>query len=162
MRIKIHVVALLGLVLAGCGGSGSNVPPQLPLPPPAPVNMAPTITMIADQDTSANVASAAISFTVADEDVAGALAINGTDGSITVSPVIDELGDAFITVVVTDGLGLSANTSFLLSIVGQQLSFQQFVRTEFVQVEDGQPALINAVIFDQDAADDDFADLLAL
>ncbi len=89
------------------------------------------------------------------------LVTNGASGSITVTPVIDTLGDAFITILATDQAGLSASTSFLLTIIPQQLSFQQFVRAEFAKPQDSEPALLNAVAFDQDAGNDDFADLLA-
>lgn len=168
MKINTQIFALLSLFIAGCGGSSQ-----------APVNQAPTISAIADQSTTANATSSAIAFTVTDEDTAGlsfstssdnqlvvpdsalVLVNNDSSGSITVTPVIDTLGDAFITIIVSDSAGLSASTSFLLTIVPQQVSLQQFVRTEFAQAEDGEPALINAVAFDQDADDDDFADLLA-
>ena len=168
MKINIQIVVLLSMLVAGCGGSGSS---------PAPVNTAPTISAIADQNTSANVASSAIAFTVTSTtelsysvtsdnqpvvpDVGLNLVTNGASGSITVTPVVDTLGDALITIIVTDLAGLSASTSFLLTIVPQQASMRQFVRIEFAQAEDGDPALINAVAFDQDAGNDDFADLLA-
>ena len=168
MKIKIQFVTLLSLLVVGCGGSGSS---------PAPIGTAPTISAIADQSTSANVISSAIVFTVTSatslsysvssdnqqvvSDAGLDLVSNGVSGSITVTPVIDTLGDAFISIIVTDQAGLSASTSFLLTIVPQQASMQQFVRTEFAQAEDGEPALINAVAFDQDAENDNFADLLA-
>ncbi len=168
MKFKIQIITLLSLLVAGCGGSGSS---------PAPVIAAPTISAIADQSTNANASSSAIAFTVTsasslsfsvssdnqqlvpDADID--LTINGASGSITVTPVIDTLGDAFITILATDQAGLSASTSFLLTIIPQQLSFQQFVRAEFVKPQDSEPALVNAVAFDQDADNDDFADLLA-
>lgn len=170
MKIKIQVITLLSMLVAGCGGSGSA-------PAPAPIVAAPTISAIVDQSTSANVTSSAIAFTVTSTSglsysvnsdnqqvvpTAGLnLVTNGAGGSITVTPVVDTLGDAFITIIVTDPAGLSASTSFLLTIVPEQASMQQFVRTEYAQAEDGNPALINAVAFDQDAENDDFADLLA-
>ena len=49
----------------------------------------------------------------------------------------------------------------MLTIVPQQISLQQFVRAEFDLAADDEPQLINAIEFDQDAEDDDFADLLA-
>ena len=168
MKFKIQIITLLSLLVAGCGGSGSA---------PAPVSTAPTISAIADQSTSANASSSAIAFTVTSAsslsfsvssdnqqvvpDAGIDLTINGANGSITVTPVIDTLGDAFITILVTDQSGLSASTSFLLTIIAQQLSFQQFVRAEFAKPQDSEPTLVNAVAFDQDADNDDFADLLA-
>ncbi len=168
MKFNIQIITLLSLLVAGCGGSGST---------PAPVSTAPTISAIADQSTSANATSSAIAFTVTNAsslsfsvssdnqqvvlDTGIDLTINGASGSITVTPVIDTLGDAFITILATDQAGLSASTSFLLTIIPQQLSFQQFVRAEFAKPQDSEPALVNAVAFDQDADNDDFADLLA-
>lgn len=168
MKIRNKVALLLVFLVAGCGGSGSST---------APVNTAPTISAIPDQTTSANETSMAISFAVTSNgglsyDVSSDnqqvisdsglnLVSNGASGSIAVTPVIDTVGDAFITIIVTDPAGLSASTSFLLTVVPQQKSLQQFVRTEFAQAEDGSPELINAIAFDQDAENDDFADLLA-
>ena len=168
MKFKIQIITLLSLLVAGCGGSGSA---------PAPVSTAPTLSAIADQSTNATASSSAIAFTVTSAsslsfsissdnqqvvpDAGIDLTINGASGSITVTPVIDTLGDAFITILATDQAGLSASTSFLLTIIPQQLSFQQFVRAEFAKPQDSEPALVNAVAFDQDADNDDFADLLA-
>jgi len=173
MTIRIYIVALLVLLVAACDGSGSST---------APVNTAPTISEIPDQSTGANVTGTAISFAVTNfastttggltyevsSDNQQVIADSGLDlvsndagGSITVTPVVDKVGDAFITIIVTDPAGLAASTSFLLTVVPQQLSMQQFVRTEFARAEAGTPELINAVAFDQDAENDDFADLLA-
>ncbi len=168
MKYQVQIALLMSLLVAGCGGSGSS---------PAPFNTAPTISTIPDQSTSANAASSAIAFTVTSAtglsfstssdnqqvvpDSGLDLVSNGASGSITVTPVIDTLGDAFVTIIVSDQAGLKASTSFLLTIVPQQASLQQFVRTEFAQAQDGEPALINAIAFNQDAQNDDFADLLA-
>ena len=113
MKLSMQITVVLSLIVAGCGGSGSSRPPA---------NTAPTISAIADQSTSANVASAAITFTVTDDDIASLsfsvssdnqqvvadagldLAISGGNGSITVTPVVDNLGDAFITIIVNDRL----------------------------------------------------------
>lgn len=170
MNFKYQVVALLGLIAAGCDGSGSL---------PAPVNQAPTISTIPDQSTEANQQSAPIAFTVADEQVSSlavtAMSDNqhvvpdaalelggaGTSRTLRATPELDMLGDAFITIFATDAQGLTASESFLLTIDPQQASMQQFTRTSFALAEDGEPGLINALQFDQDADNDDFADLLA-
>lgn len=170
MNKFIPVVMLLSVIVAACEGSGFT---------PAPVNAAPTIASIVDQNTSANATSSVIALTVTDDDPVGLsfavssdnqlvvpdagiiLTTKSGGGSITVTPVIDTLGNAFITIVVTDQSGLSATTSFLLTVIPEQASLQQFVRAEFTKAEDGMPALINAVAFDQDAENDDYADLLA-
>lgn len=167
MKTNIFVVTLVGLIVAGCGGSNSS---------PAPINIAPTISAVPDQSASANVSSSPIAFTITSAtdvtysvssdnqpvvpDSGLDLVSNSGGGSITVTPVVDTLGDAFITIMATDQAGLTASTSFLLTIDPQQVSVQQFVRDEFAAAEDGEAALINAVAFDQDADDDEFADLL--
>ncbi len=170
MKLRHQIVALIGLLIAGCGGSGSS---------PAPGNLAPTISAIPDQNTVANQQSAPIAFTITDEE-ASSLSItassdrqqvvpdsalelggSGTDRTLRVTPAIDTLGNAFITIIVTDGQGLMASTSFLLTIDPQQVSMQQFTRNTFAESADGDPELVNAVDFIQDADGDDFADLLA-
>ena len=171
MNLKNLTVATIGLLVAACG-NGSD-------PAPAPINAAPTISVIADQSTMANQASAPIAFTVTDEQLSSlglsatsdnqevvpdtglVLGGSGGDRTLTVTPTLDRLGDAFITVTVTDQAGLSASTTFLLTIDPQQVSVQQFTRTTFALSADGDPELINAIEFTQDADNDDFADLLA-
>jgi len=168
MKLKHQIVGLIGLGLVACGGSDF-----------LPVNSAPTISAIADLDTTANETSTAIAFTVADEQVSilslsavsdnqkvvpdENLTVSGSGGIryLTITPLIDTLGDAFITVVATDRVGLSAGTSFLLTVNPKQMSMQQFTRATYAEAEADDPALINAVAFDQDAEDDDFADLLS-
>lgn len=163
------MVATLGILVAGCGGGSDSVP----------VDAAPTISAIADQSTMANQPSNAIDFSVTDEQLAGLsitansdrqdvvpddsleLGGSGTMRTLTVTPAADLLGDAFITIVVTDTAGMSAASSFLLTIDPQQLSIRDFVRSAFMTAKTDDPALINAVLFDQDAGSDDFADLLA-
>ncbi len=167
MKFTHLTAALIGLVIAGCGGS--DFPP---------VNTEPTISEITDKTTSANETSSAIAFTVADEQVStlslsaisdnqqlvpdtGLVIVgNGANRFLNVTPSIDSLGDAYITIIATDQAGLSAGSTFLLTVDPQQLSMQQFARTTYLEDESDDPALINAVEFDQDADDDDFADLL--
>ena len=173
MKARITTIALISVLVGACSSGGSDAPP----PPPA--NMAPTISQIQDQSTTANQASAPIAFTVSDEDV-GSLSFtlmsdnqpvvpddglvlggSGTSRTLTVTPVVDTLGDSMLTIIVTDTGGLSASASFLLTIAAEQQSLQQFTRDTFALAADGDPELINAVEFTQDAEDDDFADLLA-
>ncbi len=169
MKIRHQLFAAASLLLAGCGGSD---------PTPAPVNRAPSISAIADRATTANSTSAAIAFAVADEQTSSLSITAGSDDqtvipdsgivqfgasasrSLTVTPAIDTLGDAMITVIVTDQAGLSASSSFLVTVVPQQESIRQFIRTTFAGGEADDPQPINAVVFDQDADDDDFADFL--
>ncbi len=170
MKLRHQIVVLISLLVTGCGGSDFS---------PVSANQAPTISAIPDQSTVANTTSAAIPFTVTDEQASGLsitassdrqqvvpdsaleLGGSGTDRTLTVTPVIDTLGDAFITIIVTDRQGSMASASFLLTIDPQQESIQLFTRTSFAESADDDPDLVNAVNFMQDADDDDFADLLA-
>lgn len=170
MKMKHQLVALISLFVAACGGSGSD---------PAPINAAPTISLIADQSTSANQKSGTIAFTVTDEqpgnlsvsvrsdnqetipDSGIELGGSGNARTLAVTPVSDAVGDAFITVFASDQSGLTASESFLLTIDAQQLSMRQFTRTTFADDTAGDPELVNAIEFDHDADDDDFQDLLA-
>ncbi|MDJ0910998.1 MAG: hypothetical protein QNI99_17585 [Woeseiaceae bacterium] len=165
-------LALTASLLAACGGSGSGGGQQ-------PVNVAPTISPIADTDTVANAASQPIIFSLTDEDVSSvaisvssdrpgvvpndAISVSGTGAvrRLEIVPVVDTTGDAMITVIVQDTEGLGASSSFLLTVVAEQQSMSQFTRDMFLGAADGEPALINAVEFEQDADEDDFADLLA-
>ena len=100
------------------------------------VNEAPTITAIADQTTLEDMATGAIPFTVGDVDtVLGSLTVtatssnpgvvaadgivlggSGADRTITLSPVANASGTSTITVTVTDGGGLTAARSFVLTV----------------------------------------------
>ena len=162
-------VALVASSLAACDNDG---------PRRTPVNEAPSLSNIADQSAMANQPTPAIGFTVQDEDPTGVtialssdqqalipdtgLTVVGAGGSrsIVAEPVADSTGSANITVTATDVGGRTAATSFLLSIVPQQQSMQNFTRDAFNADPDGDPALINAIEFQQDADDDEFADLL--
>ena len=171
MKLKYAWFALLGGLLAGCGSSSNG--------DGAPVNAAPTVGAVTDISIGANQQSQPIGFVVSDEQLTSLvievssdnqqalpdsrlmIGGSGTDRTITVSPVIDLLGDALITIIVTDQQGLSASTSFLLTIDPEMRSIQMFARSEFMKSADDEPDLINAVEFMQDADSDDFADLLA-
>ncbi len=171
MKIRYASIAIASILVAACDGGSSIAPPA--------VNQAPTISAIPDQSVPANQPSQPLSFTVADEEVGNLsfslmsdnadvvptaglqLGGSGTSRSLTVTPIVDTTGDAFVTIVVTDSGGLSAGTSFLLTIDPQQASMQQFTRDAFGTDADDEPDFVNAIEFAQDADDDDFADLLA-
>lgn len=169
MKISIPLTLLLVGLLAGCGHSSDAPPAQA----------APTVSAIADQSAVANQAGNAIAFSVSDEQVSSlsitaasdnqnvvadaglALGGSGASRTLTITPVVDTTGVALITITVTDSANLSASRSFMLTIDAEQLSLSAFVRTSFMTSEDDDPKLINAVEFDQDAGNDDFADLIA-
>ena len=171
MKFRQFLIVLFALSVAACDSDSGFVLP--------PANQVPTISAIADQSTPANGASNAIAFTVNDEDTSSlaidvssdnqnvipdsGIVLGGANAqrSLQVTPVLDTTGDAFITVIVTDSQGLSASVSFLLTVEAQQVSILQFTRAEFAKDADGDPALVNALQFTQDADGDDFADLIA-
>lgn len=143
-----------------------------------PSNQAPTVSAIPATDTVANGTSQPIVFSVDDENVASlaitvtsdrpalvpdtAIVVDGSDTQrmLTITPAIDMTGDAMITVIAEDNGGLRTSSSFLLTVVAEQKSMAQFARDAFASAEDDEPVLINAVEFNQDADEDDFADLL--
>ncbi len=171
MRIN-NAGLVLGLSLLAACSSDSSGDRQAE-------NRAPTVSAIPAIDTVANGSSQPIAFSVSDESVStlsivalsdrpeivpnDAIVIDGAGANrtLTVTPVVDTTGDSMISVIVEDREGLAASTSFLLTVIAEQKSMQQFARDTFADSEDDEPALINAVEFTQDADDDDFADLLA-
>lgn len=170
MKVTSLYLAAVAVLVAACDGGRSNR---------APANAAPAISAIGDQDVSANRTGQPIPFSVSDEqpdalsvsassdnqdvvpDAGLTIGGSGTSRSLTITPVTDVVGDAMITIVVTDRGGLSDGASFLLTVEPEQKSMRQFARDAFAQSADDEAALINAVEFAQDADDDDFADLLA-
>ncbi len=163
-------VVLVASSIAACDNDG---------PRRAPVNEAPALSNIVAQSAMANEPTPAIGFTIQDEDPAGVtialssdqqdlipdsgltVAGSGSSRSIVAEPVADRTGSANIAVTATDVGGRTAETTFVLSIVPQQQSMQNFTRDAFGADPDGDPELINAIEFQQDADADEFADLLA-
>ena len=84
----------------------------------------------------------------------------GTNRTLIVSPVVDRIGSSTVTLTVSDAAGLTGMTSFRVTVNPVRLSFAGFVRDVFADAPDALPRRINAVAFDQDAADDRFDDLL--
>lgn len=172
MKNCYTIIALGGLLVGGCGGSGGQGPAQ---------NAAPTVSAIADRTVTANETVQPIEFSV-DDDATDASDLSVTamtidQGVVTddnieivgqssarsllVMPIADEIGNAEISVVVTDDAGLSDAVTFMLSVNPETKAISEFTRSNFAAPEDGDPVPINAVVFEQDAEDDDFEDLLA-
>ncbi|MEL7538220.1 MAG: hypothetical protein AAFZ58_04390 [Pseudomonadota bacterium] len=168
MFMRITVVAGATLLLAACGGGSSGG---------APVDQVPTVSGIADVTIDANNASSPIAFAVTDDDVAG-LAIDamsdnesliasdaietfgsGTARSLVVTPTADSIGDAEISIVLTDSAGQLAGTTFRVTVDPERRSMLTFTRDGFTDDADDIPTLVNAIDFEQDADDDEFADL---
>ncbi len=169
MRTHLAVLLLVVSLLAACSSDSSG----------ERENIAPILSDIASVNTSANAVTQPISFTVFDESLStvsfdvssdrpavvsnDAILVGGSGSmrSLEITPVADTTGDSMITIIATDAAGLAASTSFLLTVVPEQKSMSQFARDTFTATDGDDPALINAVEFDQDADEDDFADLLA-
>lgn len=163
---KYSALTLL-LFVAGCGSDND----------PAP-DLAPTLAAIADQTITANEASNAIAINIDDEVPATvriavqsdndrllpaaslALGGGGADRTLTVSPVIDELGSGMVTIMATDEEGQTDAINFTVTVVAQQVSLTNFTRETFALDANTSPVLINAVEFIEDTGSDDFADLL--
>lgn len=172
MNHKVMLPALVSLALTACGGSGSGDAPP-------PVNQAPAISAIADQSLKANQSGPEIAFVVSDESPGNltlglsssngnlvpttrlTLAGSGANRTLTISPLPDTTGEAFITVDATDREGLTTSTTFLATVSPEQKSLQAFTRMMFGADENDVPALVNAIEFVEDVGDDDFADLFS-
>lgn len=166
--LAFGLLASSGL-LVGCGGGSSDPTPAM--------NQAPKLSAIADQGIVANQPGQSVGFSVTDEQPGSVSVtvstdsmsllppanqtVSGTGAARTalLSPAPDELGQAVVTVLATDTAGLTDQAQFVVTVTAQQLSMQQFARTEIDRSADDEPELINAVEFTQDAEDDDFADL---
>ncbi|MEM7078703.1 MAG: hypothetical protein AAF513_08755 [Pseudomonadota bacterium] len=160
---SVCALLCLSLLTTACGGGGSS-------------NRAPQISSIDDVTISANEASAAISVDVVDRGAVSLTASSGDPGvisdagivvsgtgptfSLVLTPMPDTLGNATITVVATDRGGLSDQTQFVVSVMPQQVSYRGFVRDVFADESNQPPRDVNSRVFDADAQDDDFADLL--
>lgn len=109
------------------------------------VNDVPTITQIADQPIATNNQSAMLPITIGDVETESELLVmtgassdttlvpvsgivisgSASERNVTIQPAAGQLGSATITVDVSDG-GLSASTSFLVSITGTALETWRF------------------------------------
>ena len=89
-------------------------------------------------------------------------AFGGSDSArtLTVTPLMDATGMATIMVTVTDSDGASSAISFLLTVEQATVSFSGFIRDLFAADANADPVAVDGLVFDQDAGNDDFADLL--
>ena len=88
------------------------------------------------------------------------VAASGRNRTIDLIPVLDEIGRVQVTITVADQANLTARTQFEVNVIEVSQSVQRFVRNNFRSDAFGDPVLINVFAFENDAEDDDFADLL--
>ena len=84
---------------------------------------------------------------------------DGAERRLAITPTVDRVGDAQVTVQVSDSAGLQVAQRFAVSVIAEQYSMHSFARDELAPEADGEPRLINAIDFSEDAEHDDFADL---
>jgi hypothetical protein len=172
-----HVPALvllmvMALAVTACGGGGSSVPP-------APQNVAPTVSAIGAQTIDQDTSTGNVSFTVNDDSGPGAvtisaissnaalvpadgIALGGTGGSRTISltPVEDATGQTNVTISARDPQGLTTNATFALTVRAVEKSLLAYTTTTFAQSESDTPAQVSGFTFVQDADDDTSFDTL--
>lgn len=165
-----YLLFLGSILLAGCGGGGENrqplnQAPQLSAPESVtiPANQTSAIEVqVADDLTD----SAALQLSFASGEVSliplDQLSIegNGSNRVLRVTPRIDEIGELGVTLTVEDGSGLATSREMSIEVVPERLSLENFVRAQFLRSENAEPALVNAVVFDEDVFEGDLEDLL--
>lgn len=169
---RYHGLLLLALGLAGCGGGGGDRDRPV-------VNQPPTLGSIPDQQIDGN-GSLALTLTVADDQTASdaltlmvtsddptlfpaaGLVLGGTGGtrSLEITPTADSLGTAQVSVTLSDADGLQNTQQFRVDVTAVDTPLAGFVRDLFAADENDDPMLINALNLVDDAAGDDFSDLV--
>ncbi len=177
MKNRILFCAVAALALTACGGGGDGR--ANPSPPVA--KAPPTIGKIDNVQTQALTASQPISITLSDDTTpADALAIEvssdaadivsanavliqgaGNNRTLLIEPDGVSLGDARITITVTDQDALTASRSFVTTVLAKQVSFQTYSREIYDDAQTDTPRNVNLLSFDQDADTDGFIDLLS-
>lgn len=164
---------LVSALLLGYGCSDDNN-----TAPDMPPNRAPGISSIADTTVSANSENVEVSFSVNDDNTANSalvvtvssdspetidndgITVDGSDQlrNLVITPKPATTGAAVLTVSVTDAAGLTSETSFVLTVVPQQVLFDDIARSAFGANENATPISLN----DKELADNaaSFNDLL--
>lgn len=166
-----HVPALvlltvMALAVTACGGGGSSLPP-------APQNVAPTVSAIGAQSIDQDTSTGAVSFTVNDDSGPGGVTVTATssnaavipaegitlDGiggsrTITLVPSEDATGQTNVTLSAKDSQGLVTNATFAVTVRAVEKSILTYTTTTFAQPESADPAPVSGFTFVQDADDD--------
>jgi len=153
-------------LVSGCGGSSGSGPTQ-------PQNAPPTVSPVAAQTIPQDTPTAALAFTVGDDNGVNDVVITGvssdssivaSDGitiggsgasrTVTVTPLEDATGQVNITLNAKDAQGLAFNRSFPVNVTAVTRSVTAFTNTAFVQMEGDTPATVSGFTFVQDADDE--------
>jgi|GEM_PF-3131385 len=173
----VAVILALALALAGgCGGGGSSSTSQAPVGP----NQAPVITVanaltvpggspgsttlqLSDDRTPAGNPVVGVTSNNPGLFASRNIAVAGSGGRQTLNftPTQDSLGDATLSIVVSDGDNGSSTTVLRLSVVAQERALGAFVRETFVLEPNSEPRLINALSLVETSGGDDFSDLIS-
>ncbi|PHS17612.1 MAG: hypothetical protein COA86_10045 [Kangiella sp.] len=166
---------LLGVVLlTGCSDSYDVAD--------TPVNQAPTITAVGDQSISANQASDNIQVMVSDDSTISQNLLvsiisadqnlirdediqlgtfSGSLANLVITPVTGMIGTAVIAISFTDENNASATSNFNVTVVNQQLSANDFIRSVYANSGNSKPASLDAIVLIQDVDDENqFNDLI--
>jgi hypothetical protein len=166
------LLMVMALAVTACGGGGSSLPP-------APQNVAPTISVIGAQTIDQDTSTGAVSFTVNDDSGPGGvtvtasssnaavipaegISLDGTGGSrtITLTPSEDATGQTNVTITARDAQGLVTNGTFPVTVRAVQQSILAYTTTTFAQSESDSPAQVSGFTFVQDADEDTSFDSL--
>jgi hypothetical protein len=154
------------------GGCSRNDDRDAPAPPPA-VNVAPTISSVADQSVNQDTVVGPLAFTISDADtpadaltvVVNASATNvipadglvlagtGATRTLTVTPLEAATGSTSIAVTVRDAQGLSTTSTFNVTFNARTASIRETTLTTFAKSERDAPTTVGGITFTQDADD---------
>lgn len=165
----VSAAALVVSALSACGGGDGGAG-----------NRAPRIEGLMDATVSANQTSAGLAFTVADDgplmdiqleatsdnpevltDDGIEFAGTGTDRQVLLTPVPGQLGRTIVTITARDAEGAAATVDFGVDVEAESVSFAAFLRSTFAAAADDEPRDLNSRVFEQDAMQGAFEDLVA-
>jgi len=159
------MLAVTAFAVAACGGGGSGGGT-----PPAPQNVAPTVSPLASVSINQDTPTAALAFTLSDNGGADNLTLTaissngavvppenitfsgtGANRTLVATPVEDATGAVNITVQAQDLQGLVGASTFTLTVNAVSQSILSYTNTTFAQGENDTPAQVSGFTFTQDA-----------